>query len=136
MTNKKMNNVEILLSKMDKGKLSDFIRKECINDSRFQDRFLALGAGFFKPAPDSYTSRVEDLIEDFSGRYGYIEYSDAFDFNRAVTRILDEAEEAMESHQWDVAVAVLTGIVDAGEDIINSGDDSAGELGAIVSDCL
>lgn len=136
MTNKKMNNVEILLSKLDKGKLSDFIRKECINDSRFQDRFLALGAGFFKPAPDSYTSRVEDLIEDFSGRYGYIEYSDAFDFNRAVTRILDEAEEAMESHQWDVAVAVLTGIVDAGEDIINSGDDSAGELGAIVSDCF
>lgn len=39
MTNKKMNNVEILLSKLDKGKLSDFIRKECINDSRFQDRF-------------------------------------------------------------------------------------------------
>lgn len=28
MTNKKMNNVEILLSKLDKGKLSDFIRKE------------------------------------------------------------------------------------------------------------
>lgn len=27
MTNKKMNNVEILLSKLDKGKLSDFIRK-------------------------------------------------------------------------------------------------------------
>ena len=53
---KKMNNVEILLSKLDKGKLSDFIRKECINDSRFQDRFLALGAGFFKPAPNSYTS--------------------------------------------------------------------------------
>ncbi|MEE0624531.1 MAG: hypothetical protein UDG88_00485 [Muribaculaceae bacterium] len=51
-----MNNVEILLSKLDKGKLSDFIRKECINDSRFQDRFLALGAGLFKPAPDSYTS--------------------------------------------------------------------------------
>ena len=50
MTNKKMNNVEILLSKLDKGKLSDFIRKECINDSRFQDRFLALGSGFFKPA--------------------------------------------------------------------------------------
>ena len=48
MTNKKMNNVEILLSKLDKGKLSDFIRKECINDSRFQDRFLALGAGFFR----------------------------------------------------------------------------------------
>lgn len=56
MTNKEMNNVEILLSKLDKGKLSDFIRKECINDSRFQDRFLALEAGFFKPAPDSYTS--------------------------------------------------------------------------------
>lgn len=57
MTNKKMNNVEILLSKLDKGKLSDFIRKECINDSRFQDRFLALGAGF-SSLPLTATLRV------------------------------------------------------------------------------
>ncbi len=53
MANKKMDNVEILLSKLDKGKLSDFIRKECINDSRFQDRFLALGAGLFKPTHEA-----------------------------------------------------------------------------------
>lgn len=136
MANKKMDKVELLLSKLDKGKLSDFIRKECINDGRFQDRFLALGAGVFKPTPASYTSRIEDLIEDFGGRHGYIEYHAAFEFNRAVTRILDEADDAMKNHQWDVAVAVLTGITDAGNDILNSGDDSAGELGAIVDDCF
>ncbi len=131
-----MDKVELLLSKLDKSRLCDFIRKECISDSRFQDRFLALGAGLFKPTPDSYTSRVEDLIEDFSGRHGYIEYRATFDFNRAVTRILDEADEAMKNRQWDVAVAALTGIAAAGDDILNSGDDSAGELGAIVSDCF
>lgn len=136
MANKKMDKVDLLLSKLDKSKLSDFIRKECINDSRFQDRFLALGSGLFKPTPDSYTSRIEDLIEDFSGRHGYIEYRATFDFNRAVTRILDEADEAMENHQWDVAVAVLIGVAAAADDILNSGDDSAGELGAIVSDCF
>ena len=137
MANKKIDNVEILLSKLDKRKLGDFIRKECINDGRFQDRFLALGAGtLFKPNPDNYTSRIEELIEDYAGRHGYIEYRATFDFNRAVTRILDEADEAMKNRQWDVAVAVLTGMAAAGDDILNSGDDSAGELGAIVSECF
>lgn len=137
MTNKKIDNVEILLSKLDKRQLSDFIRKECINDGRFQDRFLALGAGtLFNPTLDNYTSRIEELIEDYAGRHGYIEYRATFDFNRAVTRILDEADEAMKNRQWDVAVAVLTGIAVAGDDILNSGDDSAGELGAIVSECF
>lgn len=137
MANKKIDNVEILLSKLDKKQLGDFIRKECINDGRFQDRFLALGAGtLFKPNPDNYTSRIEELIEDYAGRHGYIEYRATFDFNRAVTRILDEADEAMKNRQWDVAVAVLTGMAAAGDDILNSGDDSAGELGAIVSECF
>ncbi|MBO5180497.1 MAG: hypothetical protein J6B92_01235 [Paraprevotella sp.] len=137
MANKKIDNVEILLSKLDKRQLGDFIRKECINDGQLQDRFLALGAGtLFKPNPDSYTSRIEDLIEDYAGRHGYIEYRATFDFNRAVTRILDEADKAMKNRQWDVAVAVLTGIAAAGDDILNSGDDSAGELGAIVSECI
>ena len=125
------------MSKLDKRQLGDFIRKECINDGRFQDRFLALGAGtLFKPNPDNYTSRIEELIEDYAGRHGYIEYRATFDFNRAVTRILDEADEAMKNRQWDVAVAVLTGMAAAGDDILNSGDDSAGELGAIVSECF
>ncbi len=137
MTKTKNNNIDLLLSKLDKEQLVDFIRKECINDSQFQDRFLALGVGtLFKPTPDIYASRVEDLIEEYGGRYGYIEYRDTFDFNRAVSRILEEADEAMEKCQWDVAMAVLTGIASVANEILNSGDDSAGELGAIVSECF
>lgn len=137
MAKKKINNVELLLSKLDKNQLADFIRKECLNDSQLQDRFLALGAGtLFKPNPQTYTSRVEDLIDDYAGRHGYIEYRATFDFNRAVCRILDEAAEAMANHQWEVAIAVLSGVAAAGDDILNSGDDSAGELGGIVGECF
>ena len=137
MAKKKIDDVDLLLSKLDKMQLADFIRKECANDGHLQDRFLALGAGtLFKPDPDTYASRVEDLIYDYGGRHGYIEYRDTFNFNHAVTRILDEADEAMEKGQWEVAVAVLTGIASVSEDILNSGDDSAGELGAIVSECF
>ncbi len=81
MTKKKTDNVELLLSKLDKKQLADFIRKECANDSRLQDCFLALGAGaLFKPNPKSYTSRVEDMIDDYAGRHGYIEYRATFIF--------------------------------------------------------
>lgn len=137
MNNIDMNNIDQLLSKLDKNQLADFIRKECMNDRQLQDRFLALGAGkVFKPNEAEYASRVEDLIEDYSGRYGYIDYRSTFDFNRAVSRILDEADEAIDSCQWDVAIAVLKGIASVSEEIINSGDDSAGELGGIVRECF
>lgn len=33
-------------------------------------------------------------------------------------------------------LAILTAMADCNEDIINSGDDSAGELGAIVDECF
>lgn len=137
MSTRNIYKVDLLLSKLDKKQLADFIRKECCNSKQLQDRFLALGAGtLFKPDPAKYASQVEDLMEDYSGRHGYIEYRATFDFNHAVSRILDEADEAMENGQWDVAVAVLTGISSVSEDILNSGDDSAGELGAIVSNCF
>lgn len=137
MANRNTNIVDLLLSALDKTQLENFIRKECSNDKQFQDRFLALGAGrFFKPDPANYASRVEDLISDYSDRYGFIQYRDTFDFNHAVTQILDEADEAMENGQWETAVAVLTGISSVAEDIINSGDDSAGELGDIVNGCF
>lgn len=137
MAKKKINAVDLLLSKLDREQIEDFIRKECAHDGQFQDRFLALGVGtIFRPNPDEYASRVEDLIEDYGGRHGYIEYSDSFGFNRAVTRILNEADEAIEKEHWEVAMAVLSGITSVDEDILNSGDDSAGELGAIVSDCF
>lgn len=127
----------MLLSKLDKTQIADFIRKECCNSKQLQDRFLALGAGtLFKPDSAKYASRVEDLIEDYSDRHGYIDYRATFDFNCAVSRILDEAEDAMRKGQWEVAIAVLTGVASISEDILNSGDDSAGELGAIVSACF
>ena len=137
MTKKKLYNVELFLSKLDKRQLSDFIRKECANNSQLQDRFLALGAGtLFKATPDIYTSRIEDIINHYTGSYGVIEYNATFDFNCEVTTILNEADEAMKKHQWDVAVAALTGIANAGDDILNSGDDSDGELSAIVDNCF
>ncbi len=133
----KTDNIELLLSELDKQQLADFIRKECVNDVQFRVRFLALGAGtLFKPNPNTYTSRVEDLIEDYGGRDGYIEYHDTFDFNREVSRIFDEADEAIKNQQWEVVIAILTGVGAVGEDILNCGDDSAGELGAIVSECF
>lgn len=137
MATKNIDKVDLLLSKLDKKQLADFIRKECLGNKQFQDRFLALGAGtLFKPDPAKYASRVEDLMEDYSGRHGYIDYRSTFDFNHAVSHILTEADDAMERGQWGVAVAVLTGIASVSEDILNSGDDSAGELGAIVDECF
>ncbi len=45
MANTKINDVELLLSKLDKTQIADFIKRECANDGQFQERFLALGAG-------------------------------------------------------------------------------------------
>lgn len=57
MTNKKMNNVEILLSKLDKGKLSDFIRKNASTIVGFKTVFSLLEQGF-SSLPLTATLRV------------------------------------------------------------------------------
>lgn len=137
MAKKKSDMVDQLLAVIDNEQLNKFIKKECSDDSQFQDRFLALGAGsIFKPKANSYSSRINKLIKSYSGRYGYVEYRDTFGFNREVSRILEEGEEAMDKGQWELAITILTGFANSCDDIINCGDDSAGELGALVADCL
>lgn len=137
MLKKNVDNIELLLSKLDKAQLCEFIREECAGDRQFRQRFLALGAGtVFHPKPADYQSRVIGIIEDFEGRHGYVEYSDTFGLNRAVCKIIDEADVAMSNQRWEVAMAILEGVATAGEDIINCGDDSAGELGGIVEECF
>ena len=93
MRTNNVNDVELLLSKLSKQELCEFIREECAGDRLFRQRFIALGAGvIFHPQSSDYKSRVLDIIEYFAGRYGYVKYDDTFDMNRAVCTILDEAD--------------------------------------------
>ena len=137
MKRKGVNDIELLLSELDKQQLCDFIRVECANDRRFQQRFLALGTGILSsPKLRDYHARILDIIEDFGDRHGYVEYSKTFRLNRAICQIIDEADVAIQNYQWDVAQAILDSIATSGEDILYCGDDSAGELGDILHYCF
>lgn len=136
-TNNKASDVDKLLATLERDQMEEFIRKECAGDTNLCNRFLALGMGvLFAPAPSVYSSRIEDLIEKYGGRYGYVKYRDTFEFNMAVSQIYREFESAVGSRKWDVAVAILTGISNVAEDLLNCGDDSAGELSEIVDECF
>ena len=137
MKRKELNDIELLLSQLDKQQLCDFIREECVNDRYFMDRFLALGTGtLYSPDASDYQQRIKDIISDFEGRDGYVRYNMTFDLNRAISRIIDEADVAISNYQWDVAVSVLEAVATAGENIIYCGDDSAGQLGDILHYCF
>ena len=70
MNRKELNDIELLLSELDRQQLCDFIRVECANDRYLQERFLALGSGIL-PSPKSgdYHARIMDVIEDFGDRH-------------------------------------------------------------------
>ena len=137
MKRKGVNDIESLLSELDKQQLCDFIRVECANDRHFQRRFLSLGIGILSPPKLSdYHTRIMDVIEDFGDRHGYVEYSKTFRLNRAICQIIDEADVAIQNCQWDVAQTILDSIATSGEDILCCGDDSAGELGDILHYCF
>ena len=137
MKRKGVNDIESLLSELDKQQLCDFIRVECANDRHFQQRFLSLGIGILSPPKLSdYHTRIMDVIEDFGDRHGYVEYSKTFRLNRAICQIIDEADVAIQNYQWDVAQTILDSIATSGEDILCCGDDSAGELGDILHYCF
>lgn len=128
--------VDELLELLDKNQLEEFIREECENNVHVCNRFLALGYGMESvPTPERYSSIIEDLIEDYSC-HGYISYRDSFEFSMSVNRILEEAENAINRQQWNTAIAILTGVANEAEDILISGDDSAGELSGIVYRCF
>ena len=134
MKRKGLNDIELLLSELDRQQLCDFIRVECANDRYFQERFLALGSGIL-PSPKSgdYHARIMDVIEDFGDRHGFVEYNKTSRLNRAICEIIDEADMAIYNDQWDVAQAILDGVATSGEDILYCGDDSAGDLGDILN---
>ena len=137
MKRKGVNDIELLLSELDKQQLCDFIRVECANDRHFQQRFLSLGTGFLtSPKFSDYHARIMDVIEEFGDRHGYVEYSKTFRLNRAICQIIDEADVAIQNYQWDVAQVILDSIAISGEDILYCGDDSAGELGDILHYCF
>ena len=96
MKRKGVNDIESLLSELDKQQLCDFIRVECANDRHFQQRLLSLGIGILSPPKLSdYHTRIMDVIEDFGDRHGYVEYSKTFRLNRAICQIIDEADIAI-----------------------------------------
>ena len=137
MKRKGVNDIELLLSELDKQQLCDFIRVECTNDRHFQQRFLSLGTGFLtSPKFCDYHARIMDVIEEFGDRHGYVEYSKTFRLNRAICQIIDEADVAIQNYQWDLAQVILDSIATSGEDILYCGDDSAGELGDILHYCF
>ena len=45
MLKNKEEDIELLLSKLDKAQLCEFIKEECASNKQFKQRFLALGAG-------------------------------------------------------------------------------------------
>ena len=137
MKRKGVNDIELLLSELDKQQLCDFIRVECANDRHFQQRFLSLGTGFLtSPKFSDYHARIMDMIEEFGDRHGFVEYSKTFRLNRAICQIIDEADMAIQNYQWDVAQTILDSIATSGEEILYCGDDSAGELGDILHYCF
>ena len=137
MKRKGVNDIELLLSELDKKQLCDFIRGECANDRHFQQRFLSLGTGFLtSPKFCDYHARIMDVIQEFGDRHGYGEYSKTFRLNRAICQIIDEADVAIQNYQWDLAQVILDSIATSGEDILYCGDDSAGELGDILHYCF
>ena len=137
MKRKGVNDIELLLSELDKQQLCDFIRVECANDRHFQQRFLSLGTGFLtSPKFCDYHARIMDMIEEFGDRHGFVEYSKTFRLNRAICQIIDEADIAIQNYQWDVAQIILDSIATSGEEILCCGDDSAGELGDILHYCF
>lgn len=90
----------------------------------------------YAPRADTYSKRITGIIKNYVGRYGYVECRDTFDLNQDIMCILDEARYAIEEGDGDIALAALTGISNSAERILNCGDDSAGELGSIVTECF
>ena len=66
MQTKKGNDIELLLSELDKNQLCEFIREECANNREFQQRFLAYALMKSIVPNGEWSDFVDTLIKEAS----------------------------------------------------------------------
>ena len=126
--------IERILTALSDNDLKDFIRQTCKSDKEFRFRFLTKFAYMNAPASVSkefYKSQIQDLVNVYSGRYGFIAYREAGEFSRAVSEMLDDSRGNIESKKYKDALSVIFAVLEEVTSVLNSADDSGGYIGAI-----
>lgn len=85
---------------------------------------------------ENYSSRVMRLFDKYADIHGFIHGEQTFGFSSDVGKIVSEADAAVDSGNWDVALDALMGIIDVSGYILVLCEDSYGYIEKMFEDCF
>ncbi|WP_163308543.1 SWIM zinc finger domain-containing protein [Dysgonomonas sp. 521] len=126
-----------LLEDLSHEDLKIFIRNACANDSKFKQLFVAKHIHVLSPvSKELYTKQAQALIKTYSGRHGFVDYSEAKRLARAVGEMIEEAKASLDKGQYRIAMFIALAVAEEMVQVLNYADDSNGELGGCIEDAF
>lgn len=128
-----MEQVDKILHLLPHEELKAFVRDYCKKNKQVRGQFLFSHMDLCVEQKELYSQQIQALIKSYSDRYGFIEYRDAANLGRSVCGLLDEAADWPQRGKTAQAIYLAEATIEKMADVINSTDDSSGEIGGCIS---
>ena len=129
--------VEKLLSTLSNDDLKNFIRSICSSNRYVRQEFVSSHINLVMPvSTETYTLQIDELLESCSDRHGFIEWNRAGDVGQGLEDIIEAAKNAANDHDWQEAFCRLKAILAKADLLLNSCDDSNGDIGGPIKEAL
>ncbi len=129
--------VEHLLGTLSHDALKDFVRGICAANRDIRQVFISSYINLVMPvSTETYLLQIDELLNVCSDKYGFVAWNRCGELGDGLRKIVDEAQKAAEGKDWQGAFCRVKAIIERAETLMDSCDDSSGEVGGCIEDTL
>lgn len=125
-----LDDVRDYLSAQDKGALVELIMQQATNDDRLRERLLMKTGRSGGTSPDlrAFRRAIDRAVDTGD----FVDYYSVWDYARSIHEVIDTVEELLREGYAVEAIDLAEYALAAVEDVMESVDDSDGEMGGIL----
>ena len=129
------SDLSAIINKIPTNLLKEFLIDTLSENSKLYDRFRVEFIDYFNPlTKEEYRKRIYDSISNCAGRYGYIDYENAWEYTHNMYEFTNEAEKLIKRGNYDLAFDIVSVILESIPD--TEIDDSNGSTGEVAEECI
>ena len=115
--------------------LKEFLINEVSANPKLYDKFRVEFIEYFNPlTKEEYRIKIYDSIKNCEGKYGYIDYENAWEYTHNMYEFTNEAEKLTQKGNYNLAFDVVSVILESIPD--TEIDDSNGSTSEVANDCI
>lgn len=115
--------------------LKEFLINEVSANPKLYDKFRVEFIEYFNPlTKEEYRIKIYDSIKNCEGKYGYIDYENAWEYTHNMYEFTNEAEKLTQKGNYNLAFDIVSVILESIPD--TEIDDSNGFTSEVANDCI